>query len=45
MTDSVTKLEQAIREATSQYFRLVILVGEHGSGKTAALQSLAHKLG
>lgn len=45
MTDSVTKLEQAIREAASQYFRLVILTGEPGSGKTAALQSLALKLG
>jgi midasin (ATPase involved in ribosome maturation) len=45
MTDSVTKLEQAIREAASQYFRLVILAGEPGSGKTAALQSLAHNLG
>jgi hypothetical protein len=43
MTDSVTTLEQAIREAASQYFRLVILVGEPGSGKTAALDSIAQK--
>jgi Cdc6-like AAA superfamily ATPase len=45
MTDTVTKLEQAIREAASQYFRVVILVGEPGSGKTAALQTVAQRLG
>jgi RNase adaptor protein for sRNA GlmZ degradation len=44
MTDSATRLEQATREAASQYFRLVILVGQPGSGKTSALQSLAHKV-
>ena len=44
MTDSVTKLEQAIQEAAGQYFRLVILVGQPDSGKTSALQSLARKL-
>jgi hypothetical protein len=34
-------LEQAIQQAPGQYFRLVI----PGSGKTAALQSIAHKAG
>lgn len=45
MTEAVTKLEQAIQHATSQYFRLVVLAGVPGSGKTAALQSVAQKLG
>jgi len=45
MTDVAKELEQAIRQATSQYFRLVVLAGVTGSGKTAALQSVAQKLG
>jgi len=45
MTDLVTKLEQAIEQAASQYFRLVVLAGAPASGKTAALQSVAKKLG
>ena len=45
MTEAATKLEQAIQQATSQYFRLVVLAGAPGSGKTAALQSVAQKLG
>ena len=45
MTEAATKLEQAIQQAASQYFRLVILAGAPGSGKTAALQSVAQKLG
>jgi Cdc6-like AAA superfamily ATPase len=44
MTDTVTKLEQAIQQAASQYFRLVILAGAPGAGKTAALQSVAQKM-
>jgi RNase adaptor protein for sRNA GlmZ degradation len=44
MTDSATRLEQATREAAGQYFRLVILAGQPGSGKTSALQSLADKV-
>ena len=40
-----TQLEQAIQQAASQYFRLVVLAGAPGSGKTAALQSVAQKLG
>jgi hypothetical protein len=45
MTETAAKLEQAIPQAASQYFRLVILAGAPGSGKTAALQSVAQKLG
>jgi ABC-type uncharacterized transport system ATPase component len=45
MTKAATQLEQAIQQAASQYFRLVILVGAPGSGKTAALQAVAKKLG
>lgn len=45
MTETTTTLEQAIEQAASQYFRLVILAGTPGSGKTAALQSVAQKVG
>jgi hypothetical protein len=45
MTEAATKLEQAIEQAASQYYRLVVLAGAPGSGKTAALQSVAKKLG
>jgi len=45
MTETVTKLEQAIEQVASQYYRLVILAGAPASGKTAALQSVAKKLG
>jgi len=41
----VTTLEEAIQQASGQYFRLVILAGLPGSGKTAALQSIAHRAG
>jgi ABC-type uncharacterized transport system ATPase component len=47
-TDSgviLAQLEQAIEQASSQYFRLVILAGPPGSGKTAAMQSVAQKIG
>jgi hypothetical protein len=45
VTEATTKLEQAIQQAASQYFRLAILAGAPASGKTAALQSVAQKLG
>jgi Cdc6-like AAA superfamily ATPase len=45
MTVVATQLEQAIQQAASQYFRLVIVAGAPGSGKTAALQSVAKKAG
>lgn len=45
MTGAETQLEQAIQQAAAQYFRLVILAGAPGSGKTTALQSVAFKIG
>lgn len=45
MTEAAIKLERAIEEAAGQYYRLVVLAGASGSGKTAALQSVAQKLG
>jgi hypothetical protein len=45
MTEAATQLEQAIAQAASQYFRLVILAGVFNSGKTAALRSVAERLG
>lgn len=45
MTETATKLEQAIEQAAGQYYRLVILSGAPGSGKTTVLQSVAQKLG
>ena len=45
MTETATKLEEAIEQAASQYYRLVVLAGAPRSGKTTALQSVAHKLG
>jgi len=45
MNETVVKLEQAIEQAVSQYYRLVVLAGAPASGKTTALQSVAQKLG
>ena len=45
MAETATKLEQALQRQRGQYFRLVILAGPPASGKTAALQSVAQKLG
>ncbi len=43
---NVTKLlVDAITQASSQYYRLVILAGLPGSGKTASLQSIGRRLG
>ncbi len=42
---TLIKLEEAIQQASDQYFRLVILAGVPGSGKTAALQSIAQRAG
>ncbi len=44
MTEAATTLERAIEQAAGQYYRLVVLAGLPGSGKTAALQSVAQKL-
>lgn len=45
MTETAIKLETAIQQAASQYYRLVVLAGAPGSGKTAALQAVAQKFG
>lgn len=45
MTEATAKLEQAIQQAASQYYRLVVLAGVPASGKTAALQSVAQTVG
>jgi hypothetical protein len=45
MTETFTKLAQAIEQAAIQYFRLIILVGAPASGKTDTLQSVAQKFG
>jgi len=45
MTDMVAKLEEAVQQAAGQYYRLVILAGVPGSGKTAALQAVAKENG
>jgi hypothetical protein len=42
---TLTNLGEAIQKAANQYFRLVILAGVPGSGKTVALQSIAHQAG
>lgn len=39
------QLKQAIGQASSQYFRLVILAGAPGSGKTTTLRAVAHNAG
>lgn len=44
MSHFVEQIEQAISQATSQYYRLVIIAGLPGSGKTAALQQIASRL-
>lgn len=43
MTETAAKLVEAIQQATSQYFRLAILVGAPTSGKTVLLRSLAQQ--
>jgi adenylate kinase len=45
MADLGAKLEQAIEQAASQYYRLVILAGAPGSGKTTVLQTVGQKNG
>ncbi|WP_419910299.1 BREX-3 system P-loop-containing protein BrxF [Hoeflea sp.] len=38
------RIEQSLREASVRYYKLVLLAGETGSGKTAALRAIAGKL-
>jgi hypothetical protein len=44
MTELAAQLEQAIHQAASQYFRLVVLAVAPGSGKTAALLYVAKRI-
>jgi hypothetical protein len=45
MADLATRLNEAIREAAGQYYRLVLLAGLPGSGKTGTLQAVAQQNG
>ena len=45
MSHFVEQIGQAIGQVTSQYYRLVIIAGLPGSGKTAALQQIASRHG
>lgn len=38
------KIEQAVEQVARHYHRLILVVGHHRTGKTAALQALAAKL-
>lgn len=44
-SEAAKQITQAIHQAQSQYFRLVVLAGAPGSGKTALLHSMAQKFG
>jgi len=41
MAVSADNLRQAIRQASDLYYRLVLLAGPQGTGKTSVLQALA----
>jgi ABC-type uncharacterized transport system ATPase component len=45
MSEDANRLEKAIHQSHDQYFRLIVLAGPPGSGKSTALQSVAKKLG
>jgi Cdc6-like AAA superfamily ATPase len=45
MVDQVTRLNEAIRQAAGQYYRLVLLAGAPGCGKTATLRAVAKENG
>ncbi len=45
MAVATIKLEQAIEQAASQYYRLVIVAGLPGSGKTDSLQAVVQQHG
>ena len=41
----LNRLSQLVEDATSQYARLVLIVGQHGTGKSAVLREFAHRGG
>jgi ATPase family protein associated with various cellular activities (AAA) len=43
MSSEIANLQEAIRQAAGQYFRLVLLVAPSGSGKTALLHAVAQE--
>jgi hypothetical protein len=45
MAELVTRLNEAIRQAAGQYYRLVLLAGLPGCGKTGTLQAVAQQHG
>lgn len=45
LPEHVPLLEDAIRQAAGHYFRLVLVAGTPGSGKTAALQAISERMG
>jgi Cdc6-like AAA superfamily ATPase len=45
MIEAATNLERAIEQAAGQYYRLVLLAGAPGCGKTATLQAVAKENG
>ncbi len=45
MFDAAETLERSIEQAASQYYRLVILAGPPGTGKTSVLQAVSQKYG
>jgi Cdc6-like AAA superfamily ATPase len=45
MVHTAAKLIEAIRQSAGQYFRLVLLAGAPGSGKTALLKAVAQENG
>ena len=45
MNHSIRKqIKEFLRDAESQYYRLVLLIGKSGSGKTAILQNIAAEM-
>jgi Cdc6-like AAA superfamily ATPase len=45
MADSAAKLVEAIQQAAGQYYRLVLLAGAPGAGKTATLRAVSQQSG
>lgn len=45
MSDLAARLHEAIREAAGHYYRLVVLAGPPGSGKTGTMQAVGQQTG